>query len=395
MKPTDDQLKIINSRIPEPVTSDMVEILPFMVFDQAVTDRYTVATPEFLRKMVMDINDGRVALNTLHQSRTTLPVGRSVNGVFKDGKAYANMYAVIKNHDGSIPEDGKVLADKYNTGAVFAASAGINAGFYKCSICGFDIFDYENCKHWPGESYIVDENKPPQRCIAYMTGHDIQNGVAMDCSCYEVSAVTAGGVANAGLTRDQFSAYDGTDLVEFKKSHEKTAKDAFAKHALTLAVTTQFDTTNGRSEENMTLKKEDVLEIIKAEYGDLPSKYTELENAKKDVDAAYAKLTADHTTTVSEYEALKTEVAALKAEAETFKAAEDELVAFKNEFIAVVTADAVRAGKASEGLESKTCAELQAYHKECLEVIAGLPAGQHTVDTGVTKEYQIDLNNCY
>jgi len=394
MKPTDDQLQIINARLPMPVTPEMVEVMPFMVFDQEVTDRYTQATPEFLRKMVKDMNEGRVAMNALHQSRTTLPVGRSVNGTFKDGRAYANMYAVVKNHDGSVPEDGKVLADKYNTGAVFAASAGVKVGFYKCSICGFDIFDYENCKHWPGNMYIIDENKPPQRCIAFMTGHDIQDGVAMDCGCYEVSAVTAGGVADAGLTLDEFGKYDGADPVEFKKANEKNIKTAFSKHAVTMTVA-QFEATSERSTETMSLTKDDVKTIIKEEYGDLPNRYTSLEGEKKELDDKFAKLTEDHATLNTEYATVKAEVETLKTEAAEFKAREDALAAFKAEYIAVVAADAVRAGKTTEEFDNKTVEELKAYHKECLEAIANLPAGQQSVETVGAVQAEFNLENCY
>lgn len=392
MKPTDDHMKIINSRLPMPMTSDQVEILPFMVFDQEVTDRYTQATPEFLKKMVKDMNEGRVAMNALHRSQTTLPVGRSVNGSFKDGKAYANMYAVIKNHDGSVPEDGKVLADKYNTGAVFAASAGVKVGFYKCSICGFDIFDYENCKHWPGSMYIVDENKPPQRCIAFMTGHDIQDGTAMDCGCYEVSAVTAGGVADAGLTLDEFSKYDGTDPVEFKKANEKNIKTAFAKQAITMTVA-QFEATSERSEPDM--KKEDVLAILKEEYGDLPTQYAALEKAKEEISAKYADLEKTFNVLKEEAEGLKTQVAEFEAVKTELEAAKTAMASFKDAYVGVVTADAARAGKTDENLGERSVEDLQAYHKECMELIAALPVGQQTTAAPGTEEFQLDLDNCY
>ncbi len=408
MKPNKDELKTINSRLPgTSVKADQVEILPFRLFDNQVTDRGTVMTPEMMNKLVFDANNGSIAFNSLHQSRSTLPVGRSVSGTVQtDGNnknLLVKMYAVTQRPDGTPMEDGKDLADKYNTGAVYAVSAGVTVGFYKCSICGNDIRDYQNCDHFPGEVYQVDEK--PVVALAYMTGHDIQNGMAMDCGCYEASAVTAGGVKNASILSETFGRYDKTsDLKEFKANQFKD-KDVLERVTLTpyMANTTREEEQMADNEKSLIDKHYELIEqkaktevtlaTLQGEFNTLKVTADTTAKTLESTVAEFAKVKEDSITAFAKVEEFSKKITDLEAaavvattefttklEEATAKATAAE--AFKNAYVAIVEADGVKISATVADYASKTLEELQTLHTEYLAKIAELPSGQQTLGTG-------------
>lgn len=415
MKPTTEELSIINSRLPgTALTADQVEVLPFKLFDNQLTDRFTIMSPEMMKKLVMDADMGLIAFNALHQSRTTLPVGRSVSGrISKNGNMsdlQVKMYCVTTRPDGTPLEDGKDLADRYNTGAAYAVSAGVTVGFYQCSICGNDIRDWQNCDHFPGETYQVNEK--PKLCTALMTGHDIQDGAAMDCGCYEASAVTAGGVRRASVLSETFGKYDkGVDPKEFKRTSFEdkslcecitfmpqahtpihTEEEAPMSVELKALMDKNYELLEGKAKAELTLTSlqgEFAAYKVTAEttLKQLEALTTEF-SANKDALAAatasveeYSKKVADleaaHATVISEFEAKVT-------------AAEDKsagLEAYKAAYVSIVEAAGVKIQREAD-YASKSLEELQALHEEYLAEIAKIPAGQHSqsdqTDTGET-----------
>lgn len=423
MRPTAEQLSIINSRLPgTKMTADMVEVLPFRVFDNAVTDRFTVMSPEMMNKVAKDLNEGRAAFNKLHQSREELPVGRSVNAKIVTGsladmgtqkmEVHANMYAVIKNPDGSCEDDGAELANKYNTGAVFACSAGVSVGFYKCNICGNDIRDWQNCEHSLGKFYKVDEQ--PKQCMALMTGRDIQDGMAMDCGIYEVSAVTAGGVASAGVLTETFGKYsEGTDIGEFKKTAFADTKELNARVTFEAFQFEQApESTIERIPTTMALEEKDVKALIDAQFGTvvadkaklevemkhLDEKFqaatTELGTAKTALESATAEFATKEAGFATEKETLVAEFAAketaLLAEKAEYTAEKESLEAFKAEYVNTVFAAGTKIGKTDEltVYAAKTLDELKALNVEFAAELAKLPSGRQTTDeTQVPVEY--------
>lgn len=433
MKPTQEHLDIINSRLPgTKMTADMVEILPFRVFDNAVTDRFTVMSPEMMAKVAKDLNDGRAAFNKLHQSREELPVGRSVNArLMSDGnetmptmdgmrpmmdpmdpnrvkmEVHANMYAVIKNPDGSCEEDGMELANKYNTGAVYACSAGVSVGFYKCNICGNDIRDWQTCDHSPGKFYVVDEK--PKQCMALMTGRNIQDGMAMDCGIYEVSAVTAGGVANAGVLTETFGKYsEGTDIGEFKKGAFADTKVLNARITFE-ALHVESAPEQKQKEFNMALEEKDVQKMIDTQFGAIVSDKAKLEVEYKHLDEKFQAVTADLTavkaelaTARSEFatstEAFATEKATLTAEfaakeatfttdKAAYEAEKADFEAFKAEYVNSVFEAGNKIGKtdALEVYASKTLTELKTMSVEFANELNKLPTGRQSSDAPPTE----------
>ena len=416
MKPTTEQLNIINSRLPgKKMNADMVEVLPFRVFDNAVTDRFTVMSSEMMAKVAKDLNEGRAAFNKLHQSREALPVGRSVNAKIVETlgakEVHANMYAVIQNFDGSCEDDGKELADKYNTGAVFACSAGVTVGFYKCNICGNDIRDWQNCEHSLGKMYKVDEQ--PKQCMALMTGRNIQDGMAMDCGIYEVSAVTAGGVASAGVLTETFGKYsEGTDIGEFKKGAFADTKELNARVTFeAFHVEPAPESNLERIPTTMAIEEKDVQKMIDAQFGTivadkaklevefkhLDEKFqaatTELSTAKTALDTAKAEFTTkeeafatEKTTLLAEF---ATKEAALIAEKDAYTAEKSGLEAFKAEYVNSVFEAGNKIGKtdAVDVYASKTLDELKALSIEFANELNVLfPSGRQTTDEQAATE---------
>lgn len=379
MRPTTEQLGIINSRLPgTKVTADQVDVLPFMAFDQEQTDRYTVMTQEMMRKIELDMNNGKVAFNSLHQSRSTLPVGRSINARIVGSELQANMYAVHTRPDGTPFEDAKELVDKYNTGAVYACSLGVQVGLYRCSICGNDIRDWNSCDHIPGRTYQVEEK--PKLCIAYMTGRDIQGGIAMDCGAYELSGVTAGGVANAGVLTQTFSKYEtGADATEFKKTAfeaGKTFEDHVSFYANTKAI----------NEEVSTMKAEDIKALVEEYTKDVvadkikaETTLTVLQGEFDKAVAASAALQVEFDKVSGELKELKTSYDALQAEVAEHKAAAEAAIAFKDEFVALVAAAGVAIGKEADYAVMDLEA-LKTTYAAYRDEINALPAGQQATD---------------
>lgn len=376
MKPTAAQLSIINSRLPGTTLKETdVEVLPFRVFNNKVTDRFTIMTMEMARKLERDLSDGRAAFNALHASRSSLPVGRSIYGRIVEKpedstwEIQTMLYAALKRPDGTEFTEGKDLADRYNIGAAFACSAGVTVGFYKCNICGNDVRDYSRCEHILGRSYIVDEL--PKVCLAYMTGHKIKDGVAEDCGIYEVSAVTAGGVADAGNLTEAFGRYEeGADPVEFKKAF--TGKEVVERLDF---FSMQVKTENNSEEVKMDEAK--VRALLKEHYEPLEAAKAGLE---KELDGVKA-----------EFEALKTELAGakefqkqaetVKAEFEAAKLQLEELQAYRAAYVALVKANGVKAGETvDETFDALPLTELQAKNEAFATAIAKLPVGQQSTD---------------
>lgn len=379
MKPNVAQLNVINSRLPGTrLDADAVEVLPFRVFDSELTDRYTEMTKEMMRKLERDLNEGRAAFNTLHRSSTTLPIGRSVNAKIVSGELHANMYAVVKRPDGTVFEEGKDVVDRYNTGAVYACSAGVLVGFYKCSICGNDIRSWNDCEHIPGRTYMVDEQ--PKLCIAYMTGRNIVNGVAEDCGIYEVSAVTAGGSLRAGILTSTFGQYnEGADPAEFKKMH-------FEKETgiETQIVFQPYYKADNKEDESMSLSKEEVKSLIDESYSSTVVENTKLKLEKEQFEKTVAGLNTKLEELTAEYDKL---VTGSKETTEAFEAAKKALEiaeTFKSGYQSLVETLGVKIGKEAD-YAAMAPEQLQATYDAYLEEFLKLPQGQVSTDVNETQ----------
>ena len=375
MRPTGEQLSIINSRLPgTSLKAEDVEILPFRVFDDELTDRYTIMTDEMMRKLERDLNEGRAAFNTLHRTNSTLPIGRSVNAriISKEKKElHANMYAVVRRPDGSDLEDGKDVADRYNTGAVYACSAGVVVGLYRCSICGNDIRNWNDCEHIPGRTYMIDEK--PVTCVAYMTGRNVVGGVAEDCGIYEVSAVTAGGSLRAGVLTETFGQYsEGVDPAEFKK--EKLAEDTGKEIRITLKPYYEHQI----NEEEGSMTKEEVKRLVEETYGPTITENAKLKLEKAQFEKDLLAVNSKFEELSAQFEAAKKSADELTAQLEAVTEQFKSVSPFKEAYVKLVEAAGIKVGKQAD-YAAMTLEDLESAYKAYVEELnATYEAGQHS-----------------
>jgi len=388
MRPSKEHLDKINSRLAgHTMTESSVEVLPFLVFNTEQTDRYTIMSKEMLAKMAQDLNEGKVAFNSLHRSNSSLPVGSSISGRIVNEELQAMMYAVTKRPDGTVFEEGKDLADRYATGAVRACSAGVRVGFYKCNICGNDIRNWSDCDHIPGKTYAKDEE--PITCIALMTGHEIVDGIAQDCGIYEVSAVTAGGVAAAGTLTEAFGAYEeGVDVSEFKKSITQEKQPSLRVEFTTAP--TKDETLFSQEEESM-----DKLEIEKMLQDHYDPLKQELDKLKADAVVKADEFTAvqeQFTTATAELETATAALETVNAELETAKAYEP----YKAAYLALVAAQATKAGEevTIDTYADKSIEDCEVLLTEYATKIAALPDGQQ-LEGGEQADTSAALNESF
>jgi hypothetical protein len=404
MKPSKEELDKINSRLPDTkMKAGQVEVLPFRMFDGKITDRFTQMTPEMMNGVVRDLNNGKVAFNAMHGRSGGLPAGRSIEGKVVQGdgslEVHAKMYAVTQRPDGTIMEDGKDLADRYNTGAVYACSAGVYCGLYRCSICGNDVRDYKKCEHMPSGTYTIEGSTVPQTCIAFMSGKHIISGPngqeTEDSGAYELSAVTAGGVHNAGIIA-AFSHYDGhMAMADFKKEQfdGKDLGDQTHIEAIPLLTFQQ-------TEEKVMADDKDILErytkvagenaTLQLELGNVRNELATYKVAKTELEGtvtAHEKTIGEFTTKVTERDAaiavLETEKATYVKEKETMDVELVKLNEFKTNYIEVVKAEGIKAGVVVDGYENLDRTQLDECYEAHKTAVAKLPAGQHSVGDNI------------
>lgn len=132
-------------------------------------------------------------------------VGHSMGGRFVggqgDGVAHvdADFYAIPGMRLGTVSSDQIILG--IDTKVLRYVSIGFYGGEWICSICGYDIWDFENCRHYPGYSFKVqaDGETRDVTCTA-----DVENA-----HLAEVSSVYKGSTPGAIITKAEHDARQG------------------------------------------------------------------------------------------------------------------------------------------------------------------------------------------
>lgn len=273
-KPTQEQLDKINRFAIEPLTEDEVYVFPDLMIDDQPTAYSSKIHENLLRKFVVDAKRG-VGLLMNHNSRS-LPVGRSFDAdlreeVGDDGKLYKSIYGQFYIDLGRQTESGMTTDDLVkgiNSGTIFDTSIGFNANSWDCSICSYDIRDWRNCSHYPGEKYQVEG----------------ANGVHSEETCYviagadgggellENSLVYAGAVDRATIKRN-FSVSDVRETEKGSNLHmvesfknvptNATIYQYFAKDGSALFFTETDERTNGLEELKKRSEQEVEFAVVK------------------------------------------------------------------------------------------------------------------------------------
>ncbi|MEC0276815.1 DUF3435 domain-containing protein [Peribacillus frigoritolerans] len=317
-KPTQGQLDKINKLAIEPLTEDEVYVFPNLMIDDQPTSYSSKIHDNLLRKFMKDAKRG-VGLLMNHNNKT-LPVGRSFDAELREevdettGQFYKTVYGQFYIDLGRQTQSGMSTDDLVkgiNAGTIFDTSIGFNSEKWDCSICNYDIRDWNNCSHMPGEKYQVEN----------------ENGTHVETTCYviagadgagellENSLVYAGAVDRATIVQN-FSAGDVREsdkgsnlhLVESFKNipTNATIYQYFTKDGVQF-YTNSSERTNGLEE----LKKRSEQEVEFAKFKETVETFGIKFETPEELSAEISKLTEAQTelaTKVTEAAELSTKV---------------------------------------------------------------------------------------
>lgn len=177
--PTDEQW----AKMKKHIKSDEYKKENFFVFetlavgDRIVPQRYIKIMPDLLQTMKEDAEKG-VSLMLNHNwgqfGVQSIPLGKVFDARLGEGTQEGETTALYTTQY-ILRDDSKVDGYSKNdiiklieTGILADTSIGwgTESEAYKCNICGHSIYDWRNCKHIPGNKYIVDEEtNEVKQCI--------------------------------------------------------------------------------------------------------------------------------------------------------------------------------------------------------------------------------------
>lgn len=223
-RPTMAQLRKINKFSQTELKEDQVYVFRSLSADTLPVARYSWfgeysinMTEKMLQKLKKDYRTG-VGLLASHNSNR-LPFGRTFDAEIQadevDGESvktlYIDHYMVthMEKEDGErrvlnteIGMSTQEIADHIEVGHTFDTSIGFSIHDAKCSVCGNNLHDWEQCDHIPGITYEVDGEEV--RCdIVADSGEGVEN-----------SLVYAGAVNRALI---QKTSKEGQDSESFSK----------------------------------------------------------------------------------------------------------------------------------------------------------------------------------
>lgn len=166
-KATPEQLKLINKFAKVPLTEDNCYAHGFrLIGTRFIPDRFLKIDRSLLEVYQEDVKRGdtvQIADHTLGGIKglfkTTLQFGRFFDAqLVEDGPetqldGWMYMMAGQKTYVEPFTTDD--IDAQLDSGILNDSSVGIMWDKSECSICGNDIRDYENCPHWPGQTYKV------------------------------------------------------------------------------------------------------------------------------------------------------------------------------------------------------------------------------------------------
>ncbi len=166
-KPTAAQLAKINRFAKEPLTEEDAYVHKFrLIGTRFIPSRFLKFDASMLSIYKKFVNNGDVVQIADHSfggffSRNiTLPFGRFFESetVDADGETHLDGTMYMKAGQKTYLPGGFTTDDidaQLNAGTLHDSSVTVSWGKSECSICGNDFRDYENCPHWPGQTYKV------------------------------------------------------------------------------------------------------------------------------------------------------------------------------------------------------------------------------------------------
>lgn len=159
--PSDDDLSRINALARSSLDASSVYVFPAEISNESIDAYYTRMTPKSLAQFAQDASRG-VAVCDSHQ-HYQLPIGRSFYGTVATGmdgtqatQSLAYMLRGMRTPSG-------MSTDDIIRGIEGGVNADVSIGFipdaYWCSICGLNMLEDWDCKHWPGQTYDIRDPK--------------------------------------------------------------------------------------------------------------------------------------------------------------------------------------------------------------------------------------------
>lgn len=326
-KPTVEQLEKINRFTIEPLTEENCFVFNDLMIDDQPTAYSSKIHPNLLTKFVRDANRG-VGLLMNHNNRS-LPVGRSYGAEVREeysdnGEIMKSVYGQFYIDLGRNTESGMStddIAKGINSGTIFDTSIGFNAHSWDCSVCNYDIRDWENCSHFPGEKYQVkDDNGVFREETCYVIAGQDGQGELLENSLVYAGACDRATIKNNFSRNDVREKENGTKLhlVEnFKNIPTNATIYQYFTNDGSVLFTETGERTNGleqltkRSEENVELAKIketvakfgiefETVEELSTKLGEFTAVTSELATAKEQV--------TELSTKVEELETVKTDM---------------------------------------------------------------------------------------
>lgn len=219
-KPTPEQLAKINMMAKVPLTADEVYVHKFrLIGTEFIPSRFLKFDLSALEKYLQDAQNGdtvQIFDHTFGNSwveKVTVQFGRFFDAEFvqENGETHLDAWWYMKAGTPTyVPEyNTDVIDQQINSGILHDSSVGVSWGFSQCSICGNDIRDYENCKHWPGKYYDLDGGARRELC--YVIAKAAPSPRVDNSHMPENSLVCAGAYPSAGALSESNRQTSGKD----------------------------------------------------------------------------------------------------------------------------------------------------------------------------------------
>ena len=320
-----------------PTTDAFVRSAVFI--DSNLTSRKTKFTPVALLQVANQINEFSLPLLRGHDS-ALLPSGRWYEAEVSGDKTIAKFFIPKE-----VPEHDEIKS-KIESHVLDSVSIGFTAEKHTCSICGYDIQDYNNCEHIPGKTY---DNK---ECFVWLE----------DIKAQEGSLVYAGAVPNAKILNyaEATDKKDFCDKFQFNVELKEIIKTGEIMHEEYID-----------SEEDTNMDYKEKFMALEGNYADLAVRNSDMVNK-------YSALQEENLK-------IKTDLASSQVELNAYKDREESLASKEAEVTQFVAFCKATVEKLAAPFEATYTApvvvgDLMADLEKYTEMAKTLPVGQQSLD---------------
>jgi hypothetical protein len=205
-------LRLAKARAGDPAMLD--EVQPYFwaaqISNSNVDAYFTRMMQSSLKNYAADSEAG-IAFQQSHNTRE-LPMGGSLRGKYTGAggngvsRVETAFYTIPGLQPGQLSTDQLILMMR--AGTVHDVSIGFYGGYERCNICGFNIMDWRNCMHWPGEWVDVPNKNGDtverKQCVAEIEdAHLAEVSAVYDGACPGATITKARMVADAGLMKPE------------------------------------------------------------------------------------------------------------------------------------------------------------------------------------------------